>query len=154
MIHQQVVPTFLIPKNIAKEDEYITGDVNITKVSKVETSAESNKVIKLLWSGLTGELGREAYKMTQFFPNVKIVAGVTRKSFLRHTQNCSEQTGFPGIEWHDYAELHNVFVDYTNFDVVVDTSHANNFSEILSFAIRKDVPLVDYSDRLDQLLAS
>lgn len=127
----------------------MNGDINITKVSKVENSAESNKVIRLLWSGLTGKLGREAYKMTQFFPNVKIVAGVTRKNFLRHTQNCSEQTGFPGMEWHDYAELHNVFVDYTNFDVVVDTSRANNFSEILSFAVRKDVPLVDGTSDLD-----
>lgn len=79
--------------------------------------------VKILWSGITGRTGREAYEIAKKSDDVEIVAGV-----------CRSDSNF-----YNYDELDDIKED---FDIIIDFSHKDSFDKILDFALRVKKPII------------
>lgn len=78
---------------------------------------------KILWSGITGRTGKEAYEVAKNSDQVEIVAGVCRSN----------------SDFYNYDQLDNIKED---FDVIVDFSHKDSFYKVLEFALRTKKPII------------
>lgn len=104
---------------------------------------------KILWSGLQGRTGREAWAIAGQMNDVQIVAGVTRAltgamDFDLRVDGC--------VQWYTYDELKGDFFaeHQRDFDVIVDFSHEEQFDTILRFAMRTHVPLISGTSGLSE----
>lgn len=82
-----------------------------------------NNKVKILWSGITGRTGREALEIVKNNSDAEIVAGVCRSN----------------SNYYNYDELDSIAED---FDVIIDFSHRDSFNKILSYALKKNKPLI------------
>lgn len=91
----------------------------------------SNNKIKILWSGITGRTGKEAYNIAQNSDQVEIVAGICRNN----------------SDFYNYDQLNDI---KEKFDVIVDFSHKDSFYKILNFALKVKKPLIIGTGSLDE----
>lgn len=82
-----------------------------------------NNKVRILWSGITGRTGKEAIEVIKNTPNAEIVAGVCRNN----------------SNYYNYDELDNIKEE---FDVIIDFSHKDSFDRVLSFALKRNKPLI------------
>ena len=82
-----------------------------------------NSKVRILWSGITGRTGQEALGVIKNTSNAEIVAGVCRNN----------------SNYYNYDELDNIKDD---FDVIIDFSHKDSFDRVLSFALKRNKPLI------------
>ena len=79
--------------------------------------------VKILWSGITGRTGKEAIEICKNNDFAEIVAGICRSD----------------SNYYNYEQLNDIKEE---FDVIVDFSHKDSFDKILSYAIKKNKPLI------------
>lgn len=79
--------------------------------------------VKILWSGITGRTGKEAFQLSKESDSVEIVAGI-----------CRNDSNF-----YNYDELDKITED---FDIIVDFSHKDSFDKVLSFALKVNKPII------------
>ena len=91
----------------------------------------SNNKVRILWSGITGRTGKEAYEIAKNSNQVEIVAGV-----------CRSNSAF-----YSYDQLDNIKED---FDVIVDFSHKDSFYKVLEFALKEKKPIIIGTAGLDE----
>lgn len=101
--------------------------------------------VKILWSGLTGRIGREAMNLLWKVAGVEVVAGLKRK--VTGADDCLLY-GEKNVEWMSYRTdvcglygLANL-AQRAGVDVIVDFSHPDVFDKVLDVAIRAEMPLV------------
>lgn len=82
-----------------------------------------NNKVKILWSGITGRTGREALEIVKDNSDAEIVAGICRSD----------------SNYYNYDELDGIAED---FDVIIDFSHKDSFDKVLSYALKKNKPLI------------
>ncbi len=87
--------------------------------------------VRILWSGITGRTGREAYEIAKTSDDVEIVAGVCRSN----------------SSFYNYNELDEI---KENFDIIVDFSHKDSFDKVLNFALRVKKPIIIGTAGLDE----
>ena len=90
-----------------------------------------NNKVRILWSGITGRTGKEAYEIAKNSNQVEIVAGICRNN----------------SDFYNYDQLDNITED---FDVIVDFSHKDSFYKILNFALRTKKPIIIGTAGLDE----
>ncbi len=81
------------------------------------------KKVKILWSGITGRTGREAYELAKASNDVEIVAGLCRSN----------------NKFYNYDELDDIKED---FDIIVDFSHKDCFDKVLDYALKNKKPII------------
>ena len=79
--------------------------------------------IRILWSGITGRTGREAYEIAKKSDEVEIVAGI-----------CRSDSNF-----YNYEQLDDIKEE---FDIIVDFSHKDSFDKILNYALKTKKPII------------
>lgn len=112
---------------------------------------------RILWSGLTGRIGREAMEQQKEATGAEIVAGLSRLPYsngniavdgiTRNMEGTSTlKTRFLDTpKWYQYAELSIMGKKKPSkgdFDVMVDFSHPNVFEKVVELAVRTNVPLI------------
>ena len=78
---------------------------------------------KILWSGITGRIGKEALNIAKENDSVEIVAGICR----------SDST------YYNYEELDKISEE---FDIIVDFSHKDSFDKVLNYALKVKKPII------------
>ena len=91
----------------------------------------SKEKVKILWSGITGRTGKEAYAIAKKSDSVEIVAGL-----------CQSNSDF-----YNYDQLDDIKEE---FDVIVDFSHKDSFDKILEYALKVKKPIVIGTSGLDE----
>ena len=90
-----------------------------------------NNKVRILWSGITGRTGKEAYEITKHNNQVEIVAGICRNN----------------SNFYNYDQLDEIKEE---FDVIVDFSHKDNFYKMLNFALKVKKPIIIGTSGLDE----
>lgn len=122
---------------------------------------------KIIFSGLTGRTGQAAMQQVANVPGVAIVGGISRRDYhnggLSISRVSADADGlteesrcdFKNVAWYMYAELGNRLKEFCECNVLVDFSDTSVFDEVVSFAFRKEVPLVSGTSNLtDKQLAT
>ena len=86
--------------------------------------------VRILWSGITGRTGIEAYEIAKNSDQVKIVAGICRSN----------------SNFYNYDQLDDIKEEY---DIIVDFSHKDSFYKMLDFAIKVKKPIIIGTSGLD-----
>ncbi len=90
-----------------------------------------NNKVRILWSGITGRTGKEAYELAKQSKEVEIVAGVCRNN----------------SDFYNYDQLDEIKEE---FDVIVDFSHKDSFYKMLNFALKVKKPIIIGTSGLDK----
>ncbi len=90
-----------------------------------------NNKVRILWSGITGRTGKEAYELAKQSKEVEIVAGVCRNN----------------SDFYNYDQLDEIKEE---FDVIVDFSHKDSFYKMLNFALKVKKPIIIGTSGLDE----
>ena len=86
--------------------------------------------VRILWSGITGRTGKEAYEIAKHNDQVKIVAGICRSN----------------SNFYNYDQLDDIKEEY---DIIVDFSHKDSFYKMLDFALKVKKPIIIGTSGLD-----
>lgn len=86
--------------------------------------------VRILWSGITGRTGKEAYEIAKNSDQVKIVAGICRSN----------------SNFYNYDQLDDIKEEY---DIIVDFSHKDSFYKMLDFALKVKKPIIIGTSGLD-----
>lgn len=86
-------------------------------------------MVRILWSGITGRVGKLAIEALKDNDDVLIVAGVCRN-------DCN---------YYNYDQLDDIKEEY---DVIVDFSHSDSFDRVLNYALKVRKPLIIGTGRL------
>jgi len=115
------------------------------------------KTTRILWSGLTGKVGREAERVARDMDDVTIVAGLSRLPYTDGTIIITgarqEKDGSHALEavttylpkWYQYdgiSMMNKPRPDSEGYDVLVDFSHADCFERVVELAVRMCIPLI------------
>lgn len=108
---------------------------------------------KVIWSGLSGELGGAAQEAVQLMDDVEIVAGLSRS--LTGAMDVNLNPGYC-CTWYRYEDVQNdLFAGaHRDCNVLVDFSDAENFDTVLMYAIRAQVALVIGTSQLSVMQLS
>lgn len=79
--------------------------------------------VKILWSGITGRVGKEVLEIAKVSDPVEIVAGICRND----------------RNFYHYNDLDSIKEE---FNVIVDFSHRDSFDSILEFALKTKKPII------------
>lgn len=96
--------------------------------------------VKILWSGLTGRVGRLAMELSRNRSDVEIVAGLSRQD--RNMQPCFYTSIFSSVHWHQYDEIRDKPYDNFGADVIVDFSNTAALEDVCELATHTHTPLV------------
>lgn len=110
----------------------------VSAISDPDFWAKCPKPVRILWSGLTGKLGRTALKVARSRSDVEIIGGLTRCS----DAGLIDPEAFSGLEWCQYDEAKLLFRDFSSFDIVVDFSHPDQLELVARFASMMRKPLI------------
>lgn len=108
------------------------------------------KTTRILWSGLTGKVGRAALKASRERDDIKIVSGVcrTRMNDIAAINDVS----FKGVKWFRYNDLDfSKLWQFRDIDVIVDFSHPEHYGEMVTLAVMLNKPLVFGTSGLDAM---
>lgn len=90
--------------------------------------------VKILWSGITGRVAKEAVRLSTLRPDVEIVAGISRAGDTYHYNEIH-----PELHTSDDLKVYD-FIE--SFDVIVDFSHPDAFDAVSKFALKVRKPLI------------
>lgn len=105
---------------------------------------------RILWSGLTGKVGRAAMGASKAREDVEIVSGIcrTRMNDVAAIRN----TSFEGVKWFRYSDLDfSRLWQFRDIDVIVDFSHPEHYGEMVTLAVMLNKPLVFGTSGLDAM---
>ena len=117
---------------------------------------------RILWSGLTWQLGKEA--IVQDVAGVKFVAGLSEFDYddpgsIRLDEIIQEhewpsqkrKQEIENLKWYRYQDIDALpKADLVDFDVIIDTYDARTFDQVVGLAVRARKPLICGVSELSQ----